>query len=115
MFNYNYGMNPYQGFNQQSIIRVNGMDGAKAYQMSNNSTVALFDGNDDVFYVKTTDGAGFPTIRTFRFTEVKEVQPVDTNEYISREEFEMFRQEVINNGKQFIPQSESTGKQKSNK
>ena len=46
----------------QSLIRVNGIDGAKAYQMPANSTVALFDSNEDVMYVKSTDGAGFRSI-----------------------------------------------------
>ena len=62
------------GFYQQpygeQLIRVTGLDGAKAYQMSPNSAVALFDGAEDIFYLKSTDGAGFPTIRVFRFEEV---------------------------------------------
>ena len=48
-----------------TLTRVTGIDGAKAYQMTPNSTVALFDNNEDIMYIKTTDGAGFPTIRTF--------------------------------------------------
>ena len=62
------------GFYQQpygeQLIRVTGLDGAKAYQMRPNSAVALFDGAEDIFYLKSTDGAGFPTIRVFRFEEV---------------------------------------------
>ena len=53
-----------------TLTRVTGIDGAKAYQMTPNSTVALFDNNEDIMYIKTTDGAGFPTIRTFSFNEV---------------------------------------------
>ena len=41
----------------QNLIRVNGIEGAKAYQMSANSTVALFDTNEDIMYIKSTDGA----------------------------------------------------------
>ena len=67
-----YGFNPYTmpqapvgvvNSNRGELIRVTGFDGAKAYQMPPNSSVALFDSNEDIFYVKTTDGAGFPTIR----------------------------------------------------
>lgn len=91
----------------QNLIRVNGIEGAKAYQMPANSTVALFDANNDILYVKSTDGAGFPFIRTFAFTEVKEVENETTKvDYISREEFENFKKELMNNGKQFIPESE---------
>ena len=92
----------------QNLIRVNGIDGAKAYQMPANSTVALFDSNEDVMYVKSTDGAGFPSIRTFEFTEKvnAEVESPDV-EYISREEFEEFKKELMDNGKQSISRSKS--------
>lgn len=95
----------------QNLIRVNGIEGAKAYQMPANSTVALFDANNDILYVKCTDGAGFPSIRTFTFTEVKEVENETTKvDYISREEFENFKKELMNNGKQSIPESEQSVK-----
>lgn len=68
-----------------NVTRVTGMEGARAYQMPPNSTVALFDGGDDVFYFKTTDGAGFPTIRTFRFEEVFP-QAQQQTDYVTREE-----------------------------
>ena len=101
----------------QNPIRVNGIEGAKAYQMSANSTVALFDSNEDIMYIKTTDGAGFPSIRTFSFTEVKEQnKPIQQVDYISREEFEEFKKELMNNGKQSISRSKSdlTDKSSSN-
>lgn len=107
--------NSYQNSYQQSVnlIRVTGYDGAKAYQMPPNSTTALFDSNDDLMYIKTTDGAGFPTIRTFRFEELRPMQmSVSNGDFISREEFEEFKTEVLSNGKQSI-QSGITGKQKS--
>ena len=108
---YNPQMNNQQIFPQeqpQNLIRVNGIDGAKAYQMPANSTVALFDSNEDVMYVKSTDGAGFPSIRTFEFTEKvnAEVKSPDV-EYISREEFEKFKKELMDNGKQSIQRSKS--------
>lgn len=94
----------------QNLIRVNGIDGAKAYQMTPNSTVALFDSNEDIMYVKSTDGAGFPQIRRFKFVEMQESQtqqPVN-NDFISREEFENFKKEIMSNGKQSVRKSEST-------
>ena len=92
----------------QNLIRVNGIEGAKAYQMPANSTVSLFDANEDIMYIKTTDGAGFPVIRTFSFTEIKEEnKPVEKVDYISRQEFEEFKKELMNNGKQSIQRSKS--------
>lgn len=94
-----------------NLIRVTGMDGAKAYQMQPNSTVALFDSSEDIMYIKSTDGAGFPTIRTFGFAPIE--QPANPgNDFISRAEFEQFKQEVLDNGKQLISESKSV---KSNK
>lgn len=114
-------MNNQQFFQQQeqpqNLIRVNGLEGAKAYQMSANSTVALFDANNDLMYVKSTDGAGFPSIRTFTFSELQEEPKAEQNvDYISREEFEEFKKELMNNGKQSIQRSKSnlTDKSSSN-
>lgn len=83
--------------NTQSLIRVNGIDGARAYQnMGANSTVALFDANDDLMYIKSTDGAGFPSVRTFRFEEVTGTnQVVSNNDYVSREEMENYVKQFI--------------------
>lgn len=93
----------------QNLIRVNGIDGAKAYQMTPNSTVALFDSNEDILYVKSTDGAGFPQIRKFRFVEIQESQTQQTEnvDFVSREEFENFKKEIMSNGKQSVRKSES--------
>lgn len=103
--------NPYMQEAQQSssLIRVTGIEGAKAYQMNPNSTTALFDSNEDFMYIKSTDGAGFPTIRTFSFTEVfdSNTKP-KIDGYVSKEEFETFKQEVTDYVQQFIQQQTST-------
>jgi hypothetical protein len=99
----NYGMqygNQFQNQQAQSnLIKVNGIEGAKAYQMNANSSVALFDANNDIFYVKNTDGAGFPTIKAFSFTPL-DVEQSNT-EYVTRKEFEELKR-MITDGKQFI-------------
>lgn len=89
-----------------ALTRVTGIDGAKAYQMAPNSTVALFDNNEDVMYIKTTDGAGFPTIRTFGFSEIttNNLQSTANTDYVTRDEFNKLKEELLN-GKQFIQQS----------
>ena len=119
--NYNMmGLNGFNNYNQfqpqlnqpqistQNLIRVNGIDGAKAYQMPANSTVALFDNNEDIMYIKTTDGAGFPAIRTFTFNEVvANTNPIqDTADYVTRDEFNKLKEELLN-GKQSISRSKS--------
>lgn len=74
--------NQFQNYSirQESITRVTGEEGAKAYQMAPNSSAALFDGNEDIFYLKTTDGAGFPTIRKFKFEEIQAKTPEPAEE-----------------------------------
>lgn len=102
------------GFYQQpyeQLIRVTGIDGAKAYQMRPNSAVALFDGAEDIFYLKSTDGAGFPTIRIFRFEEVT-ATPAAAPEYITKAEFEQFKEEFLN-GQQHIQESEQPNRRPS--
>lgn len=82
------------------LIRVTGMDGAKAYQMPPNSVVPLFDADNDIMYVKSTDGAGFPTIRAFAFQPVED-KPEPVPQYVTRDEFDAAMKhlmEAIDNG-----------------
>lgn len=76
---------PMSGY--QQLIKVTGIEGAKAYQMPPNSAVPLFDADNDIMYVKTTDGAGFPTIRAFSFQPIEGPQH-DSGEFITRDEFD---------------------------
>lgn len=100
--------NPYQSMMMQpqcqTLQRVNGIEGAKSFQLGANSTVALFDSNSDIFYVKSTDSAGFPSIRIFKFEEINQLGNNTDNDYISRNEFEQFKKEMMDYGKQFIQQ-----------
>ena len=91
--------NPYQQPQQQqsvnTLVRVTGMDGAKAYQMGANSAVVLFDENEPVFYIKSTDGAGFPTITPYTFVEMTGTTVENTNnDFVSRTEFDEMAKEV---------------------
>jgi len=91
---------------RQELVRVTGIDGAKAYQMGPNSSAALFDANDDLLYIKSTDGAGFPSLRTFRFTEVQSAPAHDDRaDYVTREEVSKLVKKAIEeafNGEQSV-------------
>jgi hypothetical protein len=132
MFGNNYGympqtmqplQNPYLASmptNMQSaqlqpceLVRVTGIDGAKAYPMQANSAVALFDNNEDVMYIKTTDGAGFPTVKAYAFTAVEERQTLPITEYVSRDEFEKLKAEVKGYAEQFISANDNKRNTKS--
>lgn len=112
-----FAMDQMQQFQQRAqmqpgmqLIRVTGMDGAKAYQMPPNSVVPLFDADNDIMYVKSTDGAGFPTIRAFAFQPIENPTP-QTQQYVTREEFNdtlAKLKEVIGNGKQPVREQRET-------
>lgn len=69
------------------LVSVTGIEGAKAYQLPPNSSMPLFDKDSDTLYVKTTDGAGFPTIRAFRFEPMEQEQAPQAD-YVPRTEFD---------------------------
>ena len=50
------------------IIKVNGQNGAAAFQMAPNSQVLLLDETAPVVWLKTTDGAGYPTLTPYDIT-----------------------------------------------
>lgn len=104
---YNYTPNMQNGLQGQikSLTKVNGIEGAKAYQVMPRETVALFDGNDDIFYVKSADDGGFPTIKAYRFTEVDLTGAKPTNDYVTKAEFEELRNEVKKYAEQSVPKS----------
>lgn len=109
---YNYMTNAQNGAQGQikSLTRVNGIEGAKAYQVMPRETVALFDGNDDIFYVKSADDGGFPTIKAYRFSEIDLTGAKPTNDYVTKSEFEELKKEVQNYAEQFVSKSKPTKK-----
>ena len=79
------------------LLRVNGIEGAKAYPTMPNSVVALFDANEDFMYIKSTDSANYPTIDTYKFQKVVPEPPKDLKEeYLTRKEFLEFKEELLN-------------------
>ena len=89
------------------IIKVNGAQGAQAYQMGPNEATALFDANEDYFYIKTTDGAGFATIRKFKFSPCAEEREEPKQEYVTRKEFDELKEAVLNGKQHFWTEPES--------
>lgn len=57
--------------NNQGLIWVSGEIGAKSYLVAPNSSVMLMDSESETFYIKSTDGAGMPTMRTYDYVERK--------------------------------------------
>ena len=54
-----------QPVQSQQIVRVNGENGAKSYQMGANSSAILLDESGLLIWVCTTDGAGYKTVSAY--------------------------------------------------
>lgn len=86
--------NPYQQ-NGNYYYFVNGVEGAKAFQLTPNQTVMLMDSDHPVCYMKSTNSIGQPTLRYFKLEEVDEntiktlATPVMQNagDFVSKEDF----------------------------
>ena len=89
-----YPIYQYQSFLSQptqNIQYVNGKQSAEGYPMSPNSSAILMDSNTSRFYLKQTDASGMATVKTYDFKEAEEEKPV---EYITRSEFETFKEKM---------------------
>lgn len=117
----------------QGLLWVQGEAGAKSYLVAPNSTVLLMDSESSRFYLKSTDGAGMPSLRIFEYKEVLNTPPnalqgqygnekdLD-DKYVTREEYDglkrqyeaiMERLDSISNHNtenEQIPKSKSKGK-----
>ena len=69
---------------KQEVIRVNGKNGAEAYQMMPNSSVLLLDETAPLVWLVTTDGAGYKTMNPYRITPYQQEPAVDTRSLEAR-------------------------------
>lgn len=83
------------------IIWVQGESAAKAYPVASGQSILLMDSEDSVMYIKSTDQSGMPQpLRIFDYTERTAqhseagVMKKPAEEYVSRAEFEEFREDV---------------------
>lgn len=70
---FNQTTNPYMNnnFMKQEVVRVNGENGAKAYQLPPNSSILLLDESAPIVWLKVTDGASYPTITGYKITPIE--------------------------------------------
>lgn len=92
------------------IIRVNGENGARAFSMPPNSAAILLDENMDIFYLKSTDGAGYPTINAYEFKPLQKAASVPTADYVTRAEFDELKGMILN--EQYLKQDNGTNNEK---
>lgn len=64
-----YSFNPQ--FNTQQIVRVNGENGARNYQMMPNSSALLLDESAPLVWLVQTDGAAYKTVTPYSIEPYK--------------------------------------------
>lgn len=97
--------------NGDCLKQVNGAQSASQYTMNPNSRDVLFDSNEDIFYIVTSDASGTTSVQAFSFAPYKPAEQ-EQPKYVTIEEFNKFKEEVLN-GQQFIrnKNSRNNGKQ----
>lgn len=86
---------------QSSLIWVQGEAGAKSYLVAPNTTVALWDSEAQTIYLKSSDGAGMPSMKILDYS-IREsnkspsqaLQTPQNAEYVTHEELDKFKNEI---------------------
>lgn len=81
------------------IIWVQGEAGAKSYLVAPNTTVQLWDSENQVIYLKSADASGMPSIKTLDYTVrgsegLSGAFNTDMNKFISKDEFKGLQSEL---------------------
>ena len=83
--------------NEVLAVPVNGEIGAQNYPVAAGNTVLLTDFNGERLWIKSNDPNGmFVNMRTFEVKEItpKPIQPADNGNFVSKEEFAQWQQDV---------------------
>lgn len=74
-------MYPYQyNYQQAQIIKVNGEESARQFQMMPNSSTLLLDEREPIVYLVQTDGAGYKTVMSYKITPINIEKKYDSND-----------------------------------
>lgn len=76
-----------------SIIWVQGIEGAKAYPVGAGNSVLLMDSDNQYMYIKSADNTGMPTLKIYEYQELESnknsaAPSVDMGNYVTKEELE---------------------------
>lgn len=79
----------------QRLLRSKGFEAAEKYPFPRDCEAAIFDEDEDVFYVKVTDVNGAVTVRMFSYQEVP-IPKFDPKKYVTVDDFASFKEEILN-------------------
>ena len=103
---FNSYINPNTSTN--NIIWVQGIEGAKAWQLNPNSMAILLDSESEgKMYIKVSDNIGMSSLRIFNYTEEFPsdnivTKDLDLSDYVRKDELNSLIKELIENEKQSI-------------
>lgn len=98
-----YGYNSYNTYNQPRMNQyafVNGIEGAKSFQVQPNSMVMLLDSDNPIIYKKTSNGYGQASIECYKMVQISEnelkgvntTQP--TQDFVLKADFDALNKRV---------------------
>lgn len=90
---YSYAPTPMNAPKPSDLLQVNGLEGARNYPVSPNCRVVLFDSNQDIFYIKSTDAGGYPSISAFQFAPIQE-QSQSAPNYATKEDLSSLMDQI---------------------
>ena len=94
-----------------NIVWVQGIEGAKAWQLNPNSMTIMLDSeNEGKMYIKVSDQIGISSLRIFNYKEElpseNKNNQVDLSQYVTRDEIKNLVKECLD--EQSVPTTEST-------
>lgn len=97
-----------------NIVWVQGIEGAKAWQLSPNSMVILLDSEvEGKMYIKVSDNIGMSSLRIFNYVEeipstnTVTNNSVDLSQYVKKDELKNLIKEIVTN-EQFVSTTATT-------
>lgn len=95
--NYGYAQ-PNQVQQNNNIVWVQGEAGAKSYLVAPNTTMPLWDSENQIIYLKSADASGMPSIKVLdykiRDNETKNIK-LNDDIYVKKEELEELKAEIL--------------------
>lgn len=93
---------PNQQIQLNQYAFVNGIEGAKSFQLQPNQTILLMDSDNPLCYMKQSNNLGQSTLRYFKLIEVSENDlksttsqtPIDNQDYVLKSDFEVLNNKV---------------------
>lgn len=117
-------MQPQPIYQQQvpsfQITKVNGENGAKAFQMPPNSSIILLDESNPKVYIKETDGASYPKFSVYKLVPDTDSEIKDENDK-SKEQIKKLEERIavlerfVTNSKAIAAKNEAKAKEKESK